>query len=292
MVCLFKFVLNQSIKAMKKILSLISFLIISNSIYSQKIIDQINFKLINNNLFVNVMINGKGPYNFIYDTGASGLGRIDERVAKELNLSVVDSLENTDGAGNSKMEPMVGIKNMALGKIKLKNIKLMRRNYNAKRSKNDTLIDGIIGEEFLSQYLLSFDFPNNKLSIIKGSLNTTNQGVLNYGNDGFIIRGKMGKIDTVFHIDSGSSLAMHVPKSIIEKCNYELTGKTRKARKAYTEFTLYEVLLKDEISLSNVKAKDLKIEYSDKATYVNVGMGFLKNYKMTLDQKNKLILIE
>src|SRR5689334_2902203 len=40
-----------------------------------------------------VMVDGKGPYSFILDTGASGSARVSERLAKDLNLSVVDHVQ-------------------------------------------------------------------------------------------------------------------------------------------------------------------------------------------------------
>src|SRR5215472_11669194 len=44
------------------------------------------FELIDNRVFIEVRLNGHGPYHFILDTGAEGT--ISDRVAQELGLKV------------------------------------------------------------------------------------------------------------------------------------------------------------------------------------------------------------
>ena len=277
---------------MKKHVFLLGFLIAANLVYGQNIVEKIKLSVIKNNLYVQVKINNKGPYNFLYDTGATGEGRIDLQVAKELNLKVVDSSKNTDGAGNFKIEPVVEAKTVTLGnKLTKENIKLIAKDYNANNTKNEARTDGIIGADFLNAYLVTIDCTNNELIAAIGSLDVNQKGVLRYQQKNQI-KGKIAAIDTVFHIDTGSTLTLHLPKSLIQKLNHEDTGEQSIARKSYTTIVTHHAILKDEIAFSEVKAKNIDVVYSDRATYINVGMGFLKNYKVTIDKKNKLILIQ
>jgi predicted aspartyl protease len=270
---------------------LVCFLVITNYIYAQKTIEKIKLNVVNNNLYVQVKINNKGPFNFLYDTGASGEGRIDQRVAKELDLKVVDSVKNYDGSGNFKLEPVVEVSTICLGnKLKKENIALICRNYNANLKKDGILTDGIIGADFLNDYLITIDCTNKELVAAVGSLTIKRKGVLKYQQKNEI-KGSIGRIDTVFHIDTGSALSLHLPESFIKKFDYENTAEKMVARKSYTTYVIQHAILKDEISISNVKARNIDVVYSDKATYINVGIGFLKHYKLTIDKKNKLILI-
>lgn len=48
----------------------------------------------------------------------------------------------------------------------------------------------------------------------------------------------------------------------------------------------------ETLRLSTIEILGQTVNYSDKATYINVGMGFLKDYKLTLDQINKRVRLE
>ena len=198
---------------MNKILSLGILLIISTLTNAQDLRHKI--RIINNNLFIEVYVNKKGPYNFIFDTGASGLCRIDKRVAEELHLPIVDSIKNTDGTGNYHIEPVVKMKTLKFGQMTLKNVESMMRDYNKYIKQGEIRIDGIIGRDFFYDYLLVLDCPNNTLTLSKDSLRVSSKNVIRY-EKAFHIKGRVSDIDTIFNFDTGSVLCMHFPKSIIE----------------------------------------------------------------------------
>ncbi len=274
---------------MKTIIAFITLLSFSNfSAYTQDF-EEINDIIIqDNNIYIKVYVNSKGPYNFIFDSGASGIGRIDQHLISELGLKVVDSIENSDGH-NIKTEPLIGIEKLKFGRIELKNISLMSRDYNKK--KKDIPIDGFIGRDFFEDYLLTIDCPNRKMIVSKDSLNVLEKDILPYTKP-FYIKGRVGSIDTTFLFDTGSNLSLHFPKSIIDRLHFENTSNKIMARRANTEFILQEAILKDDLKLGLIKAKNQTIFYSEKATWINVGMDFMKHYKITFDQKRKLVKIE
>jgi predicted aspartyl protease len=253
--------------------------------------DTHKIKIINNDLLIEVYVNGKGPYNFLFDTGASGIGRIDSRVVEELNLSVVDSIQNYDGSGNYQIEPLVGLDKLAVGNVKVYDVRLMSRNYNKSHKEGDIRTDGIIGRDFFKDYLIKIDCPNNALIISNGSLNSKDSTVSQY-TEAFQIRGKIESIDPLFHFDTGSNMSFHIPKSIIDRLSYRNTNNRRIARKANTEYVIQEAILESKIQVGSIEVENQLVGYSEKATYINVGMKFLKNYKITIDQKNKLFKIE
>jgi predicted aspartyl protease len=266
-------------------------LINQHAVFGQTVRDKMDITFSNNDLFIKVFINDKGPYNFVYDTGASGIGRVDERIVKELNLPVIDSTKNYDGSGNFKMVPVIGVDEVRVGEKIVKNVTLLSRNYNVNPAKDKLLTDGIIGRDFFADYLLTIDGPNQILTFSSDSLDRLADGVLTYQQP-FVVKGKVGKIDTHFHIDTGSNLSMHFPKTVIEKLRYTDTARKSIARKANSEYIIQETVLHEKLLLSLVKAENLLLNYSEKATYINVGMKFLKNYKLIIDQKNRLLKIE
>src|ERR1043165_8481174 len=84
------------------------------------------------NPMVEVMINGKGPYKFMFETGGGGLGaRLDAHVFEELNMQAVDSVTASDGSiTNLKTFPIARIDKIDLGGYEIMNATAMVRNYN------------------------------------------------------------------------------------------------------------------------------------------------------------------
>lgn len=255
--------------------------------YSQNKDEFHDFVLDNNRPLIKVEVNGK-PFNFMLDIGASGIGRIDERIVKEMNLKTVGFQDNSDGINTTQL-PLIGIDSLKFGSIEMKNIELMSRDYN--RTKRETLTDGIIGREFFEKYLLTIDYPNKKVSFSQNSLNPKSKNVLRYERP-FVVKGKIGKTEYEFHLDSGSNLDFHFPKKIIEKLRFEDTGEVTTARRANTEFKLHGAIIKENFQLAKVKLKTFKAYYSEPQTWINVGGETLKSRKLTIDQKNKCLKVE
>jgi predicted aspartyl protease len=178
-----------------------------------------------------------------------------------------------------------------VGKISLYNVELMSRDYNRIYKQGDIRTDGIIGRDFFKDYLLVIDCPNGSLTISKNSLNASVNNVLKY-TEAFQVNGIIGNIDTIFHIDTGSNLTLHIPKSIVEKLDFTDTENKRIGRKANTEYVIQEAVLQSRLNIGDVEVRNQIIGYSENSKYINVGMGFLKNYKISIDQRNKLFKIE
>lgn len=251
----------------------------------------IDMSIVDNDIFVNAYINGKGPFNFLVDTGASGVGRVDSRIVKQLALPVVDSTKNYDGSGKYAVVPVIKVSSLHVGNIQLKDVELLSRNYNVNPKKDQVLTDGIIGRDFFENSLVVVDVPNRKLFCTTDSLTLEMPGVVAYTKP-FQIEGQIGSKSITFNIDTGSNLSLHFPKALLDQLQHADTGRQSVARRANSEYLMKETVLKEPIILSLVAANDQIIYYSESATHVNVGMSFLKNYKMTIDPKRKLFKIE
>lgn len=275
---------------LRKLLTAAIILLLNNA-NAQNAAKSISIEIIDNDLFVEAFVNGMGPFNFVVDTGASGIGRLDDRIVKELGLVAVDSTKNYDGSGKYQMVPVLRVSALQIGGIEIENAELFSRNYNANPKKGDVLTDGIIGRDFFADYLLTIDGPGRKIICSADSLSPNVAGVIRYDVP-FQIQGKIRNEALMFNIDTGSNLSMHIPKTVMDLFRHADTGKQSIARKANSEYLIKETVLKESIHISAAKAIDTEVYYSEPATYINVGMRFLKNYKITIDQKHKLFKLE
>jgi hypothetical protein len=178
---------------------------------------------------------------------------------------------------------------LKVGNATVNNVSLMTRDYNV--TKRDTLTDGIIGRAFFEDYLLILDYPNKKVIFKKGKLNPKGKNVLTYERP-FRVKGKIGRKEYEFYLDSGSSLDFHFPQNVISTLKHDTTGERRIARRTNTEFNLHGVVVNEKLRLGKIKINKFKGYYSDLQTWINVGGVFLQSYKITIDQKNKCLILE
>ena len=112
---------------------------------------EIPIQVINGHIYIDVMINGKGPFLFLLDTGASGDGRIDLSLAHSLGINSIGNILNDDGTGkNAKILKKMIVDSLQVGDAKFSNLLLYGNDYSRKVLTTKS-IDGIIGF-----YLFSF----------------------------------------------------------------------------------------------------------------------------------------
>src|SRR3954468_8284709 len=137
------------------------------------------FEFYKGHIYVAAYVNGKGPYRFVFDTGASGLGRADKRLVAALSLQTVGQEQNSDGINVAPIA-IVAADSLRLGDLARRNIKLAARDYNLHRKPNEAPVMGIIGRDFFKDRLLTIDYPKRRLSFTTGRLRPGDRGAVRY----------------------------------------------------------------------------------------------------------------
>ncbi|WP_338868717.1 retropepsin-like aspartic protease [Spirosoma sp. SC4-14] len=270
------------------LLLIINLLVVDRLATSQPIRQQNPITIQDGLIYVQVRVNGHGPYNFILNSGVSGIGRIDQRIARELGLKVVGYQENRE-ANQVKREFLVTIDKLSVGQLTHTDLKLAVINHN--EIPRELPIDGMIGRDFFTRYLITMDGPARQLIVSADTLSVRAKGVSRYSSP-FLILGKLGPKDLLFNLEMGSSLPLLFPKASLMGIHYTDTTNQRVVTLANTTFVLQEAILHDELILGGIRLKDQTIYYSDKAHQINVGVDFLKEHIVSFDQRKKLIRIE
>ncbi len=123
----------------------------------------IPFRTSLNLIFTGVMINGKGPYQFAIDTGASQTV-LSEKLAGQLGLKPVTSTIMLGVGGGGKVDTkLYSVKEIGVGEVKVKNVPV--------GTFNDPLLtqlaDGILGAAILSDFIITVNYPGNQLELSK-----------------------------------------------------------------------------------------------------------------------------
>ena len=121
----------------------------------------IHFRTSLNLLFANVMVNGKGPYEFAIDTGATQTV-VSEKLAKEAGLDLITSTVVFGIGGSGKVETkLYKMKELSIGDVEVKNTPV--------GTFNDPLVaqlaDGILGTSILSDFIITVNYPAGQLEL-------------------------------------------------------------------------------------------------------------------------------
>ncbi|MCC6359250.1 MAG: aspartyl protease family protein [Phycisphaerales bacterium] len=110
---------------------------------------------------VDVMINGKGPYSFILDTGGSVILSISPAIAEECGIESIASA-SVRGVGGKMESGQAVADRVEIGSIELKRV--MARVYKLPQGL-DQMIDGIVGTGMFSKGRMTLDFSTGTLRV-------------------------------------------------------------------------------------------------------------------------------
>jgi len=120
-------------------------------------------RLSENHVYIDVMLNGKGPYHFIFDTGGGNI--VDTDVAKEIGALGGGSLQ-VSGVGNTtEASSFATIKTLQVGGATVTNqvfaVLPVRKGVGISTGMPT---DGVIGYEVLSRFITTFDYGNDTVT--------------------------------------------------------------------------------------------------------------------------------
>ncbi|UCC32998.1 MAG: retropepsin-like domain-containing protein [Candidatus Bathyarchaeota archaeon] len=113
-------------------------------------------------------INGKGPFNFIFDTGAS-MTIIEKQTAEELNLcDEASTTREALGAGGALTSSILKVESIKVDNVEAKDIQvgIMDLSNIAKCGCLGEL-GGIIGYNFVKDHRVTIDYPKQEISFEK-----------------------------------------------------------------------------------------------------------------------------
>jgi hypothetical protein len=235
------------------------------------------FEVVDGRIYVQARVNGAGPYRFMFDTGASGMGRADVRLVSELSIPIVGTSTNSDGVNTTTID-VVRLQSLSLGDMTRADVEVLSRDYS--RDGESVEFSGIIGREFFADGLLIIDYPARTLLFTRAALSAGDAGVLSY-EDGFRIPIRIGDETVEGSLDTGSNLTMHVPRSVYDRIDADPLAPAGEGRRANTVFQLYRTRLHGPVRIGALTVSDVPAMVSD----------FLKDYVLAFDQRSRLVAL-
>lgn len=252
----------------------------------------IPFELEQGRIYVGAFVNGRGPYRFMVDTGASGHGRLDERLVKELSLKYSGTALNSDSVNTAEVRTVV-LDSLRIGGMTLDNANVLSRDYNRNLRPGAKILYGLIGRDFFAERLLTIDYPRKQMTVSRGSLVAGQPGVVNY-EDTLAYPIKLGSFEAEGHIDTGSNADAHLPMEWSKKLGLTGLEPAGEGRRANTVFKLFAAKEPIEVNVAHTRARIRRAMFSELANAINIGGMFFQNNGcvIMIDIKRRLLKVE
>lgn len=125
------------------------------------------FTLFKNRPYVDVMINRKGPFRLVVDSGA-GISVISFEAAKSLGLTPVAKGGHARAVGGAGTFPIVYgfLDSLKLGDAEINSVPVYFRSMPADKEAPDAILaDGYLGLSVLNQFILTLDYANSTMTM-------------------------------------------------------------------------------------------------------------------------------
>jgi len=107
---------------------------------------RVPFRVVDGRIYVAAKVDGKGPFVFVVDTGASGMGRADAGLVTTLDLSTTGSGQTSDGLATAEVKT-VRLASVDLGGFVRRDLEVLTRDYSSKLAP-EAAFSGILGVRF------------------------------------------------------------------------------------------------------------------------------------------------
>lgn len=238
---------------------------------------------------VQVWLNGKGPYPFVFDTGAPSTV-VDAELAKELQLAAIDgprvmvadpSQKNAIGATRGSIDSL-RVGGALVHDITFTGIPL--------RERFESKFLGVLGYPHFANYLLEIDYPGERIRLYEGALPPDGKGVIGYTQETGLIQFdvEIGGQVVASHLDSGSSGGFSVPPAVASQLAWSAEPEsTRVAKSVANEAVVYTGRLDGAVSFAGLTYENPEVSYLEIMRDGNIGQQILQDLVITLDQRNK-----
>lgn len=251
---------------------------------------EVPFTMDRNLMIVRGKLNNRQVQDFIFDTGTNGIVLSESAAAKfGLKSKGFATMGSINGETSEKVKKTV-VYRLGFSGFDLRNSPAVIIKDEAIFSPNAA---GIVGLSAFNGYLVTIDHKNSKLIFKKGNLKPGANTIRL--NDAPILEAQIELNGTKVpaHFDSGAPGYIAIPK---EWTSYKLKSepvRIGRGRTPMSEFDVFEADFAGEITIGQLVLKDPKITLlTGKFPAVNLGYKFFKQYKITIDFKNKLMRVE
>jgi predicted aspartyl protease len=249
-------------------------------------------ELMNDKPYVAVMVNGRGPFRFLIDTGTGAQALISPELANELTLPVAGHARLMDPSGKGKQRSEI----LLLHSLKVAGLEFNEvRGIQHRLNGEDGSCEGVLGFTLFKDYLLTLDYPGKRMTLTSGALTEeASESVLPFRMpDGVpIVAMRLDGQHVETQIDSGGT-GLSLPESVAMRLKFLSTPVAFGSGESLaTRFQIKAARLRADARLGRYTFKQAFVEINAAFPLVNLGSTPLRQFRITFDQQKLLMRLE
>ena len=261
-------------------------------------------RLANNHVYVDAMVNGKGPFPFIVDTGGHTI--LTPSTVSALGLESQGSAPSAGAGEKIATNGYAKVREIAVGGMRMHDQTALTLDF-ASRETEGFEVGGMIGFEFFRRFAVRIDYGGRKMTIIDPArFDPKDAGApIHFRFYDHIpqVEGRFGNLPGRFDVDTGSRSEINLTTPFVERARlrtaypggvlavdgWGVGGPVKSHVVRGKSLTLGTMTVADPVaSLSTAKAGS----FSDANYEGNVGSGFLKRFVVTFDYAHQLMYLK
>jgi len=244
---------------------------------------------------IQVKINGQDSARFVVDTGMSGTILVRKELADRMKFKVIGHAMAGDASNkNMKKVQLIEVDSLIVEELVISNIISITMDANADHIASiPSNLDGILGMQLFSNYILTIDYPNKEI-ILQKDLNDNDSRKdyipYNYENNTIEISVDVSNQNISFLVDTGHRGTITLPMSYSSKI--PLSESLQPFGISATVTNTYTRKKSKIYGLVNIAGNTIlnpPIVFADEHSPNLLGFGILEHFKISIDQINKLI---
>ena len=250
---------------------------------------QVPFELVDGRIYVQVQVNGQGPFRFAVDTGASGVGRADASLVAALGLAVHGQATTSDGVQSATVDT-THIDSLALGGLVRTHVEVITRDYGS-RTSVQARFAGILGREFFADGLLVIDYPRKRLTFTRAQgISAKDANALAYER-AFRVPVTIGDVQTLGNLDTGANVAFVLPQSLYERVGGGPLVAGGQGQLTNGTIAVHKATLAGPIRIGSVDYANVEVRVSDRFPELLVGAYALQDAVLMIDQRSRRVAL-
>jgi Aspartyl protease len=244
---------------------------------------------------VSVHINGKGPFQFILDTGAGGTV-VNQELARELGLpDKGQTLAGRPGASAPVPAMVTRIDQLELGEAQVSGLFAVSLDLSTVLTGSHAP-RGVLSAASFPGLLITFDYPEKRVELRTGELPAADGQTIfawDAGDPVPAVPITLNDLKLKLDLDSGSASGITLPQKYADILR--LKSKPMAARKEKTvdgELKVSVATLDGVAKLGQFAINNPQIRFVEGIPFGNIGYEILRQFAATLDTKNRRIRLE
>jgi hypothetical protein len=254
-----------------------------------------HLELIGDKAFVNVTINGQGPFRFVVDTGTSAEAVITPELSTRLHLPVAShAILRAPGRSAQARVPVHLLQSLRVADADVAFILVPAVEHSL--GALDSTCQGLIGFPLFRDYLLTLDYPNQRLTLATDALQPDGERrvlPMRQPEGVPVVLLRAGPADRPLEIgaqiDSGGG-GLSLPAAFAARLRFASPSVTQANAQSLTgRIPVDAVELADDVHLGVYTFKRPFIEMYTGFPLANFGATPMRNFAITFDQRNSLV---